>query len=87
VFENRVHRRIFRTKNGEVAGWWRKLHNEELHSLLSSLDIGMFKSRWMRWTGHTEEMRNVYKIWLENLKGRDYLEDVGIDRKIISNGS
>jgi hypothetical protein len=23
-------------------------------------------------------------LWLENLKGRDHLEDLGVDRKIIS---
>jgi hypothetical protein len=33
VFENRVLRRIFEPKGGEVTGGWRQLHNEELHSL------------------------------------------------------
>jgi hypothetical protein len=32
VFENRVLRRIFGPKRQE-DGWWRKLHNDELHSL------------------------------------------------------
>jgi hypothetical protein len=36
VFENRVMRRIFGPKRDEVTGGWRKLHNEELHSLYSS---------------------------------------------------
>ena len=31
VFENRVLRRVFRPKRDEVAGEWRKLHNEELN--------------------------------------------------------
>jgi hypothetical protein len=39
VFENRVLRRIFGPKRDEVTGEWRKLHNEELHNLYSSLDI------------------------------------------------
>jgi hypothetical protein len=39
VFENRVLRRIFGPKRDEVAGEWRKLHNEELHNLYSSPDI------------------------------------------------
>jgi hypothetical protein len=39
VFENRVPRRIFGPKRGEVTGEWRKLHNEELHNLYSSPDI------------------------------------------------
>jgi hypothetical protein len=30
VFENRVLRGIFVPKGEEVAGGWRKLHNEEL---------------------------------------------------------
>jgi hypothetical protein len=37
VFENRVLRRIFGPKRDEVTGEWRKLHNEELHDLYSSL--------------------------------------------------
>jgi hypothetical protein len=28
------------------------------------------------------EMRNAY-IWLQNLKGRDHLEDHGVDGKIV----
>jgi hypothetical protein len=36
VFENRVLRRIFGSKRDEVAGEWRKLHNEELNALYSS---------------------------------------------------
>jgi hypothetical protein len=39
VFENRVLRRIFGPKEDEVTEEWRKLHNEELHSLYSSADI------------------------------------------------
>jgi hypothetical protein len=31
MFENRMLRRIFEPKRGEVTGGWRKLHNEELH--------------------------------------------------------
>jgi hypothetical protein len=39
VFENRVLRRIFGPKRDEVTRGWRKLHNEELHDLYSSLCI------------------------------------------------
>jgi hypothetical protein len=31
VSENRALRRIFGRKKEEVAGGWRRLHNEELH--------------------------------------------------------
>jgi hypothetical protein len=58
VFENRVLRRIFGPKRDEVAGGWRKLHNEELHSLYSSPDITrMIKPVTIRWTGHVACMR------------------------------
>jgi hypothetical protein len=49
VSENRVLR-IFGPKRDGVMGWWRKLHNEELHNLYSSLSIiRIIKSRRMRW--------------------------------------
>jgi hypothetical protein len=47
-FENRVLRRIFGPKR-EEDGSCRKLHNDELHSLYSSLNIiRVIKSRRMR---------------------------------------
>jgi hypothetical protein len=39
VFENRVLRRIFGPKRDEVTQEWRKLHNEELNDLYSSLNF------------------------------------------------
>jgi hypothetical protein len=30
-----------------------------------------------------EEMRNAYKCWSENPKGRDHLENLGVDGRII----
>jgi hypothetical protein len=36
VSENRVLRRIFGPKGEEVAGDWRRLHNEELHNFYAS---------------------------------------------------
>jgi hypothetical protein len=39
VFENRVLKRIFGPKRGEVTGKWRKLHNEDLTDLYSSPNI------------------------------------------------
>jgi hypothetical protein len=65
VFENRVLRRIFGPKKGEVTGEWRKLHNKELHDLYSSPSIiRIIKSRRMRWAGHVAPMgekRDAYR--------------------------
>jgi len=53
VFENSVLRRVFGPKRDEVAGEWRKLHNEELRDFYSLPNIvRVVKSRRMRWAGH-----------------------------------
>jgi hypothetical protein len=74
VFENRVLRRIFGPKRNEVTGGWRKLHNEELHGLYSSLGIvRMIKARRMRWAGHMAcmgEVRGTYNILVGRPEGR-----------------
>jgi hypothetical protein len=74
VFENRVLRRIFGPKRDEVTGDWRKLHNDVLHNLYSSLNlIRMIKSRKMRWTGHVARMRekrNAYRILAGKPEGK-----------------
>jgi hypothetical protein len=73
VFENRVLRRIFGPKR-EEDGSWRKLHNDELHSLYSSPNIvRMIKSRWMKWAGHVALMgegRGVYRVFVGRPEGK-----------------
>jgi hypothetical protein len=50
MFENRVLRRIFAPKRDRVMGWWRKLHNEELHNLYSSPSIIEVEKDEVGWT-------------------------------------
>ena len=53
LFECGMHGRVFGPKRAEVTGEWRRLHDEELNDLYSSLNIiRVIKSRRMRWVGH-----------------------------------
>ena len=65
VFKNRILRRIFGPKMDE-NGEWRRLHNEELHSLFRSPNIvRVTKSKILRWAGHVarmEEGRSAFKV-------------------------
>jgi hypothetical protein len=68
--DNEVLRRIFGPKREEVAGNWRRLHNEELHNLCTSPDIiRVIKSRRMRGAGMQQGREMHTKLWSENLKG------------------
>ena len=72
--DNRILRRIFGSKRDE-NGEWRRLHNEELHSLYRSPNIvRMIKARRLRWAGHVatmEEGRSAFKI----LTGKPIVKD------------
>ena len=74
VFENMVLRRIFGPKWDEVTEEWRKLHNEELNDLRSSLSIfWVVKSRRTRWVGHVSHMgesKDIYRVLVEKTEGK-----------------
>jgi hypothetical protein len=72
VSENRMLR-IFGPKR-EDDGSWRKLHNDEFHSLYSASNIlRVIKSRRMKWAGHVARMgegRGLYRILVGRLEGK-----------------
>jgi hypothetical protein len=79
-----VLRKIFGPKR-EEDGSWRKLHNNELHSLYSSPNIvRMVKSRRLRREGHVARMGEVFftGLWLGGPKVRDHWEDLGVGGRI-----
>ena len=61
-------------KKDAVTGYWRILHNEQLHGLYSSRNIvRAIKSRRMRWAGHVarmEEGRGVHKVLVGKPEGK-----------------
>ena len=65
-------RRIFGPKRDE-NGEWRRLHNQELHSLYHSPNIvRVIKYRIFRWVGHVarmEEGRSAFKILTDKPTG------------------
>jgi hypothetical protein len=73
VFENKVLRSTFGPKRDEVAGGWRKLHNEELRDLYSlSSIIRIIKSRRMRLVRYVARMgenRNTYRLLMGKPEG------------------
>jgi hypothetical protein len=72
VFEKGVLR-IFGPKR-EEDGSWRKLHNDELHNLYSSLNIVKVIKSWrMRWAGHVARMgegKGVYRVLVGRPEGK-----------------
>ena len=92
IFENRILRQIFGPKRDE-NGEWRRLHNEELHTLYRSPNIvRMIKSRKLRWAGHVarmEEGRSAFKIltgkptgkrpWGRPRRRWEDLEEIGVN--------
>ena len=73
VFESRVLRKTFGPEK-EVAGEWRRLHNEELYAPLPSQNIiRMMKQRRMSWAGHVARLgdrRVVHRVFVGRPEGR-----------------
>jgi len=79
VFENMLQKSIFGSKRDQVAGVWRRLHNQELHNLHTLPNIvRLIKLRRVRWMGYVACMGiwEVYiKFQLENLRPKHRWED------------
>ena len=73
MFENRVLRRIFGPRKGEVTGEWRRLHNEQLNDLNSPKIFRVINSGKMRWAGYVARMgerRSLYRVLVGKSEGK-----------------
>jgi hypothetical protein len=71
VSDNRVLRRILRPRTKKVEESQRRLHNEELHNLYSSLTAIMISNRELDWACRARgEMRNVHRILIGRPEGK-----------------
>jgi hypothetical protein len=87
MFENRVLRRIFGPKGEEVAEGWKRLCNEELCNLSTSLNIirviQVKKDEMGGACSMHVEVRMCTEFWLESLKGRDHSADLGVSGRVM----
>jgi hypothetical protein len=87
VFENRVLKRIFGPKRGEITREWRNLHSVEFDDLYSSPNIILVISKKLRWVGRvgvTGERSGAYRVLVGKPAGkRPPGEDPGVDGRII----
>jgi hypothetical protein len=77
MFRNKVPKRKFGTKNEEVTSELRKLRNEELHNLYSSLDVTrVMTSKWtsVTWAGHVAWVWREETIGIPKSKWADLLK-------------
>jgi hypothetical protein len=77
LLSKNIKRRIFGPKREEVAGGWRRLHNEELHNLYASPNtVRVIKSRRLICVGRVARMgdtRHAYEILVGKLEGKRQL--------------
>ena len=74
-------------KRDKLTRDWRRLHNEELYTLYSSLNIiRVIKLRRIRLVGYVAcmgEREGAYMVLVEEPEEGDYLEDRSVDGRII----
>jgi len=93
VFENGVLKKVFGHEGDEVTGEQRRPHDEEFHEVCFSQNIiHVIKSRIMRWAGQGTRMGDSRDAYVQNTGGRNlrkrhHLEEPGLNRDMILNGS
>lgn len=80
---------MFGSKSKGIRISWRKVHNEDLHSLYTLPKvIRMIKLRSMRWVVHVAymgEMRNAYGILMGKEEGQRPLQNLDVEGRKIFN--
>ena len=75
------------SERDDAIGYWRRLHNDELHDLYSPNVIRLIKPRRMRWAGHVVHVGERIGVFfwggVGNLNERDHLEDLQVNGRMI----
>jgi hypothetical protein len=67
----------------ELIGGWRKLYNEELHNLYSSLNMRVIKSKWMKWEGPAARMKRNANRDMERRFKREHSQNLCPDENVM----
>jgi hypothetical protein len=74
---------IFGPRRDKVMRGCRKVHNEERHNLYFSQYV-IVKEGDIDWAcSMHESYKECIQTWSENVKGRDCLDDLGAERRIL----
>jgi hypothetical protein len=60
-----------------------RIPHHKNYFLIKDRVIESKRMRWARHVARRKEIRNVYKVWSGDLKGRDSLEDLCVEGRIL----
>ena len=85
MFQNRVLRKIFGSEKDEVTGECRR---HIVRNFMVYVSVYVIRSRRMTWVGHVvcewEEREVHIGFWWGNLRDKDHLEDLGVERIVLT---
>jgi len=81
IFKNMILKKIFEPNRKDLAGGWRKLHTEMLHSFCCLPSIIRVINSHMKWAGYVTCVGggDTYRVLSEHLEEEHHRDDSGVD--------